>query len=70
VEGKTLQRRLTNLKNLAALVGWAGLFVYSVLLLVDSLTGAKPPSILYLLLPVPLLLVTIRATVRFVRSRA
>ena len=62
--------RLKPLQHLLTALGWLGLLLYSVYLLLDGFSGGRELSILHLLIPVVLLLVTIRAARRYLWYRA
>ena len=63
------QQRLLNAKHLATAFGWTCLFLFSVYVLANAIMSSKPYTVLHLLAPPILLLVSIRASLRYLRIR-
>jgi len=61
---------LNHAKHLIAAITWSCLFLYSIYLLVDATAGSRPLNIIHILVPLPLLLVSIRAVRRYLRIRS
>jgi hypothetical protein len=63
-------RKLNHAKHLIAAVAWICLLLYSIYLLVDAISGSRPLNIVHVLIPLPLLLVSIRASRRYLKIRS
>jgi hypothetical protein len=66
----TTPRTLTHAKHLITAVAWTCLLLYSIYLLLDGIFGSRTPNILHLVMPIPLLLVSIRAIRRYMQIRS
>lgn len=63
----TTPRTLTHAKHLITAVAWTCLLLYSIYLLLDGISGSRTLNILHLVMPIPLLLVSIRAIRRYMQ---
>jgi len=61
------QRTLNHAKHLITAVAWTCLLLYSIYLLLDGILGSRTLNILHVVMPVPLLLVSIRAIRRYMQ---
>jgi hypothetical protein len=67
---KGLIDRLQAHRHLAAAIGWMLLLLYSIYLSFDAIAGARPLSVIHVVIPLALLLVAIRACRRFLAHGA
>ncbi|MCH6485351.1 hypothetical protein MMG85_17500 [Pseudoxanthomonas sp. LH2527] len=61
---------MNHAKHLIAAIAWSCLFLYSIYLLMGATAGSRPLNIIHILVPLPLLLVSIRAARRYSKIRS
>ena len=68
----TIQRRFALTKHFITAIGWVALFCYSTYLLLEKMLSSKPYTIVHLIAPLVLVLVSVRAIRRYrmIRSLA
>ena len=69
VVGADIVERINTLKHLIAAIAWICFFVFSAYVLIEKMVNSKPYLIFHFIVPFSLLLVSIRATRRYLAVR-